>query len=354
MKLLIITQKVDLGDDLLGFFNNWIKEFAKNFERIFIITLAKGGYDLPANVEVFSLGKESGASKSIQAFRFLKLLIRNIPKCDGIFAHMSPIFAISAWPFKKIFHKKLIFWYLHRSASLKAKLAFQFSDFVATASKDSLSIRRDNIIEVGHGIDLDFFKTERNWPKELTNIISVGRISPIKGLEILIQVMKIILETNRNINLKIIGRSVMPGDDVYLSKLKNLASDLNIDKFVEFSGFVPYKKMPSVYKNAEISVNLTPKGGIDKAVLESMASGLLVLTSNEAFRPYFGQYADELLFTFGSPESLANALEHLINLPLEQKQSISNFLIGSVAKHHNLSVTISSIANLLRDNKKDV
>ena len=75
----------------------------------------------------------------------------------------------------------------------------------------------------------------------------------------------------------------MPGDDAYFSQLKNLVSDLDLSRFIEFKGFVPYKNIPAVYREAEISVNLTPKGGIDKVVLESMASGLLVLTSNQAF-----------------------------------------------------------------------
>ncbi len=348
MRLLIITQKVDLKDDLLGFFNGWIKEFAKNFERIFVITLAKGDFDLPENVEVFSLGKERGTPKSIQAVRFFKLLIKYVPKCSGVFAHMSPIFAISVWPFKKIFHKKLIFWYLHRSASLKAKLAFKLSDHVATASKESLGIQGNNIVEVGHGIDLDFFKTERNWPKDSTEIISVGRISPIKGLETLIRAVQIVSEINKNISLKIIGRPVMPGDNAYLSKLKDLISTLGADKFIEFNGFVPYKTMPAVYGKADISVNLAPRGGIDKAVLESMASGLLVLTSNEAFKKYFGEYSSELIFEYDNPIDLTGKIIHLISLSSEEKQKISQFLIQSIKNHHLLKDTIMCLSDLFK------
>jgi len=32
MKLLILTQKVDIDDDVLGFFHGWLEEFAKNVE----------------------------------------------------------------------------------------------------------------------------------------------------------------------------------------------------------------------------------------------------------------------------------------------------------------------------------
>ena len=58
MKILICTQKVDLNDDILGFFHSWIAEFAKQCEKVTVICLYKGEYDLPGNVKVLSLGKE--------------------------------------------------------------------------------------------------------------------------------------------------------------------------------------------------------------------------------------------------------------------------------------------------------
>ena len=60
MKLLICTQKVDKNDDLLGFFHAWIAEFAQNCEGVTVVCLFRGEVDLPENVRVLSLGKESG------------------------------------------------------------------------------------------------------------------------------------------------------------------------------------------------------------------------------------------------------------------------------------------------------
>jgi len=58
MKPLILTQKIDINDDVLGFFHNWIKEFAKHCESVVVVCLRKGEYDLPENVKILSLGKE--------------------------------------------------------------------------------------------------------------------------------------------------------------------------------------------------------------------------------------------------------------------------------------------------------
>ena len=63
MRLLIITQKVNKNDPVLGFFHTWIKELATKFESIEVICLEKGHFDLPQNVTVYSLGKEHGVTR---------------------------------------------------------------------------------------------------------------------------------------------------------------------------------------------------------------------------------------------------------------------------------------------------
>ncbi|MEX2033097.1 MAG: hypothetical protein WD889_00860, partial [Candidatus Colwellbacteria bacterium] len=121
--LLIITQKVDESDDLLGFFVDWIREFSKNFGEVFVITLAKGSYELPPNVHVFSLGKEKGGSRISRIFGFYGLLFKTMPKVGGVFAHMSPVFAIASWPLAVIYRKRIVLWYLHRSVTVRLRVA---------------------------------------------------------------------------------------------------------------------------------------------------------------------------------------------------------------------------------------
>jgi hypothetical protein len=58
MKLLIVTQRVDRRDPILGFFHRWIMEFAGQCEQVIAIGQAKGSFDLPGNVIVVCLGKE--------------------------------------------------------------------------------------------------------------------------------------------------------------------------------------------------------------------------------------------------------------------------------------------------------
>ena len=347
--LLIVTQKVDEQDDLLGFFVDWIREFSLHFEKVFVITLAKGKYQLPNNVFVYSLGKESNNSTIARIYNFYKYLFQLVPKSSSIFAHMSPIFVIASWPITKLYEKKIILWYLHRSVTWRLKLAGKLVYKIVTANRASIMLDSSKIVEVGHGINVDlFFNQTRNWSASIANIISVGRISPIKRLETLIKAMGLIAKIKADVRLKIIGRPVMPGDDTYLAKLKKLVSDLGIEKIVEFSGLIPFNLLPPIYQQADLSINLAPTGGIDKVVLESMAAGALVLTANRTFNKYFGEYSSKLIFEHDNPVDLTDKIKHLLYLPVVERQAISRQLVEAVSKHHLLRETILRLSSLIQ------
>lgn len=344
--LLIITQKVDENDDLLGFFVDWIAEFSKHFESVSVITLAKGNYSLPDNVSVHSLGKEIGRSKLFQSLKFYWLLFKFVPSSYGIFAHMSPIFAVTSWPVTAIYRKKIILWYLHRSLTFKLKLADFLSYKIVTAAKESLTLKSNKIIEVGHGIDIHRFHIERIWERisqKPSKILSVGRISAIKNYPTLISAISIIKNKFPDIKVQIVGRPVMKDDFQIFESLKKQISRLNLQTNIELSGFVPYSRIKPYYENNYININLTPPGGIDKAVLEGMASRQLTLTSNSVFTKYLGSYKNLLIFEYKNPKDLADKLEYLLKLPASEKNKIADFLLEMVKKEHSLERLIHNI-----------
>ena len=75
MRLLIVTQKVDKNDAILGFFHRWIVEFAKHTDTVTVVCLQKGASELPENVKVLSLGKERGVGRIARAIRFYSYII---------------------------------------------------------------------------------------------------------------------------------------------------------------------------------------------------------------------------------------------------------------------------------------
>ena len=107
MKLLIITQKVDKSDDLLGFMHSWILEFAKHCQMVTVICLYKGNFDLPSNVKVFSLGKEKGVSRVRYMLNFFRYIISERNNYDSVFVHMNQVYVVLGGFFWKLMRKKI-------------------------------------------------------------------------------------------------------------------------------------------------------------------------------------------------------------------------------------------------------
>ena len=342
MKLLVITQKVDINDDNLGFFHRWLEKLAGRVDKLFIVCLSLGEHQLPQNTTVYSLGKERGYSKIRQLFRLENFLFKNLPEVDGIFVHMSPIYAIASCPLAKIFRKKMILWFLHRNVSWKLKLAEKCVAKILTASEETCRLKNRKKIElVGHGIDTELFRPGDNVRAESGfNVLFVGRISPIKNLDVLIKGINILVNQKniKDVRVKIIGSPLEDREKEYFEKLKRLLIENKLTDYVEFLGGKPHRETVEFYQKSDLLLNLSPTGGIDKAVLEAMACGIPVLVSNQAFRKFFpANWQDLLMFKEKDAEDLA---EKIINLR-GSKEDIN--LREVVTKYHNLDNLIEKI-----------
>lgn len=346
--LLVITQKVDKNDDLLGFFVGWLREFSTNFDKVFVITLLEGEHDLPANVFVRSLGKEKGTPRLFRLLRFYFHLFRLVPRSDGVFAHMSPIFVIASWPLAFLFRKKIILWYSHRSLTLRLRLATALAHKVLTASDSSFLLETPKKIVTGHAIDTNYFRPGPSFgkhdPKESWRVVSIGRISPIKDYLTVIRAVKILKDRGIDLNLEIVGRPIYQSDKKYLRKIIKAVKELDLEREVAVSDYVPYGKIASVYQRAEILVNASPTGGLDKVVLEAMASGLVVFVANEGFKEDMEPYGKELIFKWGDSESLADKLERHVRNP----KPLGLKLRESVVKRHNIKNIVNLIDRILQ------
>ncbi|NLE07312.1 MAG: glycosyltransferase family 4 protein, partial [Parcubacteria group bacterium] len=105
MRLLVVTQKIDQNDPILGFFHNWVLKLSEKFEKISVICLEKGKYDLPSNVKVYSLGKESGRSKIKYVKNFLNFILGLHKDYDAVFVHMNQEYVLIGGFFWKLMRK---------------------------------------------------------------------------------------------------------------------------------------------------------------------------------------------------------------------------------------------------------
>jgi len=338
-KLLIITQKVDKNDSVLGFFHSWILEFAKHCEELTVICLKKGEYDLPDNVRVMSLGKENGISKLKYIINFYKYIWQNRKNYNNVFVHMNVEYVILGSLLWRILKKKVGLWYMHKSVTFKLKLAEKLSNVIFTGSKESFRLESKKLIVLHHGIDSDvFLKKTKEYSKEL-NLLTVSRISKVKNIDLMVDLVLFLKDKIKNINLKIIGDTITKSDIEYLDILKKRVIDLNLENNVEFQGAVTNNNLPNFYQAADILLNFSQTGSIDKVILEAMSCGTLVLTTNESmhFLP------EKCFYEHNDLDVLQDKILQLHQLDENKKQELEYSLCAIVKKNHELSDLIKQI-----------
>ncbi len=337
MKLIIISQKVDLNDDNLSFFHLWLEKLSKKLEKVYVIGLAVGEYNLPDNVIVYSLGKEKGHSKLKQFFTLQKILLKHLKEVDGVFAHMCPIYGILSFPLAKLFKKKLIQWYAHGAVTFRSRLINVLACGLVTSSLSGFRMKSKKVKVIGQGIDTDKFRPDPLSNRESNlNILSVGRISRIKDQITLVKALDILINQKgiKNIEVKIIGSPIDADEKKYFRELKAFISEKNMEEYIRFLGGLPYNELPDYYQKAELVINISSTGSLDKVVLEAMASGCLVLTCNQAYNEIL---ENKYRFQKGNDEELARKIFNL----KDSKQDKN--LREIVVKNHSLDNLVEKI-----------
>lgn len=341
MKLLIITQKVDLNDGLLGFMHGWIKEFANNFEKIIVVALGVGEYKLPENVKILSLGKNRSVTlkKFIYLVNFYKYIWRERKNYDSVFVHMNKEYVLLGGLFWRLTGKKIALWYNHSRGNVLSVAAGLLANIIFFTSPFSFFVRSKKARQMPGGIDTEFFKkSEKNKVKN--SILFLSRISPVKKADVLLQAIKILDKKGIDFLADFVGEPG-PGDKKYFQEIIKEAEELKEKRTVSFLGKAPNVQTPAIYNQHMVLVNLTDSGSFDKTILEAMACETLVLVSN---RSYDKILPAELLFQEGQAEDLAEKLLKILSLPELKARALGQALRQYVLANHELEMLIKKIA----------
>lgn len=344
MKLLIITQVVDRNHPVLGFFTRWLDIFAENVESLQVICLQKGDYASPKNTKVFSLGKERGVSKFGRLINFYKYIWQQRKNYDVVFVHMNPIYVVLG---SLIWHqtgKKIGLWYMHKHIGRLLKMAEKRADYIFTGSKESFRLPSKKLYVLGHGIEVETLPLADNEFNGVIRAVTIGRISKIKGYDTMIDAVAYIKDRypEQKIYLQIIGGPGTPEDQNYLESLKDKAKKEGLGEVIKFLGPHPHHAVAGLLRNANLFINLSDTGSLDKAVLEAMACGLPALTSNPAFTKMLSPY-DLMIDKNNIPEIAKYILETPGKVDSKKLREV-------VSQHHSLSSLIPKIIQILSKN----
>lgn len=165
-----------------------------------------------------------------------------------------------------------------------------------------LGVERDKIEYVPNGIPEKFFKLG-GLAREEKKILFLGRVSPVKNLEVLIKAMKFV-------DVRFILEIVGPVEEDYKSRLEKLVGDLELEERVKFSPAI-YDLKEKIRKIDSASVFVLPSKSeaMPQALIEAMARAKVVVASdNRGAKDLVEEGKNGFLFRRGDYRELAEKI----------------------------------------------
>jgi glycosyltransferase involved in cell wall biosynthesis len=168
-----------------------------------------------------------------------------------MWAHKIYIPTIAKWTFKSA---DKIICYIEREKSMLKKL----------------SIDSNKIAVIHNGTDTNMFiPCEKE--KDNNQILWIGRFTPGKGVEYLIDAFSILVKEYSDFKLLMIGRGPLK------ENIEQKIQDLNLSKNVIIKEFVPNSELPEIYQSSDVFVLPSLNEGVPRTILEAMACGIPVV-----------------------------------------------------------------------------
>lgn len=231
-------------------------------------------------------------------------------------------------------------------------IANRLADQILAVSEDSAKIcqkqdplSRSRIVPLWNGIDLDRFSY--HGPQKKPHAISVARLSPEKDFPTLLKAVRMVIDQHPDFRLTIAG------DGQERQHLEKTCDELQLNSHVTFLG--ERCDIPELLKNAGMFVSSSSTEGISLTLLEAMAVGLPIITTNVGGTPeIIEEGTTGFLVPPGNPEQLAQAIcNHL-----EQPNTWDKIAIRArerVEKNFHINRMIKDYEDLYRNflNKKN-
>jgi glycosyltransferase involved in cell wall biosynthesis len=324
-----------------------------NFEKVVVLTHERKNIldsEIPSNVEIivfplFFLKAPMRWFWGKYLLNFWVLYLNKKYNFDRCFIHMNFEWAIYLGPVFNLLKIPIIIWYAHGSVTRKLIRAHKLASRIVSSTIEGFRIPSNKLSLIGQSIDLEQFKLIALKQKS-DNLIYVGRISERKNLDKIIDVLNLVVnkEGYKNIKLLIVGDKLTDDDKNYKASLLQQIETFNLQLNVIFKGHLQQNEIIELYKDVFAHISYSSTGSLDKTLVESLAVGCPVLTSNDAMVAILDdKYHIKL-------DDMNGAAKLVINLFDNQLNFDRNNLRTHVVNKHDYE----SFINKLSENIKNV
>jgi glycosyltransferase involved in cell wall biosynthesis len=251
----------------------------------------------------------------------------NIAHIHAHFCHGATTIALfvshlTGIPFSFTAHAKDIYQKNQNPGDLLIK-KIRAASFVATctgANKQYLDTlgKADKIKLIYHGLDITFFKESKSVVQSPTEtipeILSIGRFVEKKGFHFLVQACSFLKKRGLRFHCRIIGEQ---GDA--FPQLQKTVELLQLEKHVTLESPKAHDELLQIYQQSQVFalpcqvVSDGDRDGIPNVLVEAMASGLAVVSTNISGIPELIKHQHNgLLVAEKNSRELADAIEQLL------------------------------------------
>jgi len=199
---------------------------------------------------------------------------------------------------KKIYYNVVIKWSAKRTFGILTVSNYSKQDILGW-----LNIPEEKVIVTGCGVSQNFSLRGKIYEPGYPYIFCLGNIKPHKNVVRLVNAFAQ-ADINRNYRLLIATEAT--------SELRSLIKSLDIENRVVFTGFIDENDLPAYYRGAKAFVFPSLYEGFGLPILEAMACGTPVITSNVTAMPEVAGEAAILVDPY-SISSIAHGIERITN-----------------------------------------
>ncbi len=307
MKIAILTPTFSKFSGIDRVVEREVEDYSKKGHKVTIFAFKGDIKTKYANVEYIGIPKNPTFERIYRLLFFLdkakiKKYTKKLQGFDMVLSHFYPLnwlayFAKKKYSLKYIYHNAgIVYPSLFSGFEKLYLLLFIFRNKITIRNADKIisisGFLKNELKKDGFNSKVEYCKIDKKRfhrgisskkIREKYNIkkdpilLYVGRISPHKGIHLLIKAFNIVLKKIPNAKLLIVGKPTFGGYSKELKKLSN--------KSVIFTGFVPDKELPYYYAACDIYTTATLWEGFDLPAVEAQACGKPVVAFNLCAHP---------------------------------------------------------------------
>lgn len=216
----------------------------------------------------------------------------------------------------------------------------------AKVAATSLQLPVEKFVIVPNAVDCEHYsrlRRELQVSEEPETVLFFGRLAPRKGVQVLLRSVRLCTARRPRLRLRIVG------DGPYKSHLLRLAHKLGLEEAVDFQGFKEGKALVADILAASVVVIPSLYEGLPFTLLEAMALGKAVVSSNlPGIDENVVSGTTGILVPPADEGALASALEDLFG-NAELRTRLGNAATDFVRKHRDWDLIARKTLEVYQD-----